>query len=256
MDGERIAFIIAGVQKGGTTALFDYLGEEPGLSLSREKEVHFFDDEAQDWAVPDHGAYHAHFAAPDGRPRGEATPIYLYWPNSLERIRAYNPAMKLMIMLRDPVERAWSHWKMEYARGVETKAFAWCIREGRQRLFDAEPSNAKPPNAKPWGFDRELSYVERGFYGEQMERLLGLFPREQVLILKSGDLRADPGATLGEVRAFLGLPKGAAPAPREVHVGRQMDYGAELTLQDIAHLRRIYARDAERLADLAGVRFA
>ena len=251
MDNERVAFIVAGVQKGGTTALFDYLGDEAGLSLSREKEAHFFDDDARDWVAPDYGAYHAQFSAPDGRPRGEATPIYLYWPNSLERIRAYNPAIRLIVMLRDPVERAWSHWKMEFARGVETKPFAWCIREGRQRLFAAEPTGLRP-----WGFDREVSYVERGFYGEQIERLFGLFPRDHVLILKSGDLRGDPGAVLGQVRAFLGLPAGAPPTPREVHVARDMDYGANLNGADIAHLRAVYARDAERLADLTGVRFA
>ncbi|HLZ74983.1 sulfotransferase domain-containing protein [Phenylobacterium sp.] len=247
----KVAFIVAGVQKGGTTALFDYLGDEPGLSLSREKEVHFFDDEDQDWAAPDYRAYHAQFGAADGRLRGEATPIYLYWPNSLERIAAYNAAVRLIVMLRDPVERAWSHWKMEYARGVETKPFAWCIREGRQRLFAGER-----PRAQPWGFDREVSYVERGFYGEQLERALRLFARDQLLILKSADLRADPGATLGQVRAFLGLPQGPAPAHREVHVGREMDYGAAPTAADIAHLRTVYARDAERLADLAGIRFA
>jgi hypothetical protein len=250
-DGARVAFIIAGVQKGGTTALFDHLGEEPGLSLSREKEVHFFDDDGRDWAAPDYADYHAAFPPPDGRLRGEATPIYLYWPGSLERIAAYNPAMRLIVLLRDPVERAWSHWKMEYARGVETRPFAWCVREGRQRLFDAEPSAARP-----WGFDRELSYVERGFYGEQMARLYGLFPRDQVLVLASDALRSDPGATLAGVRHFLGLPNGAAPTPRDVHVGREMDYGADLTAQDIAHLRTVYARDAERLADLTGVRFA
>ncbi|HXA39815.1 MAG TPA: sulfotransferase domain-containing protein [Phenylobacterium sp.] len=245
MAEDRVAFIVAGVQKGGTTALFDYLGEAPSLALSREKEVHFFDDEAIDWARPDYGAYHAAFPPSDGRLRGEATPIYLYWPQSLERIAAYNPAMKLIVMLRDPVERAWSHWKMEYARGAETQPFAWCVREGRQRLFAAEP----------WGVHREFSYVERGFYGEQVERLFGLFPREQALVLKAEDLRADPGPVLARVRGFLGLPPGAAPAPRDVHVGREMDYGSQLTAEDVAHLRAVYARDAARLADLTGLRF-
>jgi hypothetical protein len=245
MAEDRVAFIVAGVQKGGTTALFGYLGEEPGVSLSREKEVHFFDDETQDWPQPDYGAYHANFVPFDGRPRGEATPIYLYWPNSLERIAAYNPAMKLIVMLRDPVARAWSHWKMEYARGVETRPFAWCIREGRQRLFAGQP----------WGFDREISYVERGFYGEQMARLLDLFPREQVLVLRAEDLRADRAATLAQVRSFLGLAQSASPAPREANVGREMDYGSELTDTDVAHLRGVYARDLARLADLTGVRF-
>lgn len=245
MAEDRVAFIIAGVQKGGTTALFDYLGEEPGLSLSRVKEVHFFDDETQPWPDADESVYHAQFAPFDGRPRGEATPIYSYWPNSLERIAAYNPAMKLIVMLRDPVQRAWSHWKMEYARGVETRPFAWCIREGRQRLFAAEP----------WGFHRDASYVERGFYGEQMARMLGLFPRDQVLVLRAEALRADPAAILAQVRTFLSLPSGAAPAPREVHVGREMDYGSELTDADVAHLRGVYARDQARLAELVGVRF-
>jgi Sulfotransferase domain len=259
MDGdrvtgeERVAFIIAGVQKAGTTALFDYLGDEAALVLSREKEVHFFDDDARDWATPEYGAYHAHFPPPDGRPRGEATPIYLYWPNSLERIAAYNPAMKLIAVLRDPVTRAWSHWKMEYARGVETHPFAWCIREGRQRLFAADA--ARPDDTKPWGFDREVSYVERGFYGEQIGRLYSLFPRDQVLLLTSEGLRTDPGAALTDVRSFLGLPKGGRPVAREAHVGREMDYGADLTAQDVAHLRDVYARDAARLADLTGLRF-
>ncbi len=148
-------------------------------------------------------------------------------------------------MLRDPVERAWSHWKMEYARGAEARPFAWCVREGRQRLFDAEP----------WGFHREASYVERGFYGEQMARALGLFPREQVLAARAEDLRADPGGTLAAVRAFLGLAPGAAPVPIEANVGREMDYGSDLTAADVAWLRGVYARDLDRLADLTGVRF-
>lgn len=241
----QVSFLIAGAQKGGTTALFDYLTEYPDIALADEKELHFFDDEGQDWAAPDYAAYHARFPAADGRPCGEATPIYTYWPNSLERICAYNPAMKLIVVLRDPVQRAWSHWRMEYARGPETEPFAWCIREGRQRLFAAEP----------WGHHREFSYVERGFYGEQVERLLGLFPRKQLLFLRSDDLRRDPAAVLGRVRAFLGLPDAQTPLPREVHVGEVMAYPSELTTADVEHLRRVYAADAERLAALTGIRF-
>ena len=240
-----VNFIIAGVQKGGTTALFDYLTDFPDIALPREKELHFFDDDALDWSSPDYAAYHARFDDPAGRPCGEATPIYAYWPNSLERIAAYNRAMKLVIVLRDPVQRAWSHWRMEYARGVETQPFAWCIREGRQRLFEAEP----------WGPHREFSYVERGFYGEQAERLLALFPARQLLFLRSDELRADPGPVLNRVRAFLGLKASAAPAAREVHVGREMAYPSELRPEDVEHLREAYAADAERLASLTGVRF-
>jgi hypothetical protein len=244
-EDSRVTFIIAGVQKGGTTALFDYLAEDPGLSLSQVKETHFFDDETQDWAAPDYDAYHANFGRPDGRPRGEATPAYVYWPSCLERIAAYNSDMRLILVLRDPIERAWSHWRMEYARGAETSPFAACIREGRHRLFRTDP----------FGYHREFSYVERGYYGEQVERLLGLFRRDQLLILRSEDLRRDPITALAKARGFLGVPNATAPQPRDVHVGREMDYGAEPTEADIAHLKGLYARDLERLADLTGIRF-
>jgi len=245
-EAPRVNFIIAGVQKAGTTALFDYLSEAPDLALSRVKETHFFDDDTRDWDLPDYSGYHALFPEPDGRPCGEATPIYLYWPGSLERIRAYNPGMRLIVLLRDPVERAWSHWRMEYARGHERQPFGWCVRQGRMRNFGAEP----------WGFHRAFSYVERGYYGEQIERLLQLFPREQALILKAEDLQADPQPLMASVRAFLGLPPSTARLePRAVHVGREMDYGSELTGEDTAFLRGIYARDQARLAELTGLRF-
>lgn len=241
----RVTFAIAGAQKGGTTALFDYMSDWSDVALSDAKETHFFDDETQDWGSPDYGAYHGRFPEPAGRPCGEATPIYIYWPNALERLATYNPAMRIILVLRDPVSRAWSNWRMEYARGPERQPFAWCIREGRMRLFEAEP----------WGFHREFSYVERGYYGEQVERLFGLFPREQVLILRSEDLRADPAATLGQVRDFLGLERAPPPAPREVHVGQEMDYPSEFTDEDASFLRELYLRDQQRLFELTGVRF-
>ena len=241
-DPPRVTFLIVGVQKGGTTALFDYLGDDADVALSSQKELHFFDDETRDWAAPDYAVYEARFPDPAGRPCGEASPIYSYWPGALARIAAYNPAIKLVLLLRDPVQRAWSHWRMECARGAETQPFSWCIRQGRQRLFDADP----------WGHHRAFSYVERGFYGEQVARMFELFPREQVLILKSEALRADPGATLGEVRRFLGLGPGPAPVPREVHVSVG---GEDLDEVDAGYLRGVYAKDAERLAALTGVRF-
>lgn len=241
----RINFIVAGVQKAGTTALYDYLAEDPNIGLSRVKEPHFFDDESIDWAAPDYAPYHAQFDEEGPPIRGEATPIYLYWPRSLERIAAYNRRMKIIVLLRDPVERAWSHWKMEFARGAETEPFAWCIRQGRRRLLDSEP----------WGAHREFSYVERGFYGEQVQRLLDLFPRDQVLIAKVDDLRRDPNAVLAAVNAFLGAPPPAAVTARSVHVGREMDYRSHLTEQDAAFLRTLYARDLARLEALTGLSF-
>lgn len=236
-----VDFIVIGAQKAGTTALFDYMGEMPGLSLARTKEVHFFDDESVDWSQPDYRPYHSQFDWEGPGLRGEATPIYIYWPNALGRIRRYNSQVRLVLLLRDPVERAWSHWRMETARGAETRPFGWCIRQGRQRLFGGEP----------WGSHREFSYVERGFYGEQVARLLRLFPREQVLIETAEALRQDPNRVLDRLAGFLGAPSPPRVAHRETHVGQEM---GGIDPEDLAWLRSLYARDSAHLESLTGLR--
>ena len=98
--------MVIGSQKAGTTALFDYLSDDPRLNLSRDKEVHFFDDESQDWSSPDYAVYHARFDLTRPGLMGEATPIYVFWPESMERLAAYNPDARLILMLRDPAHRA------------------------------------------------------------------------------------------------------------------------------------------------------
>lgn len=243
----KVDFVVIGAQKAGTTALFDHLADDPRVNLSKVKETHFFDDETVDWANPDYGAYHAHFDLTQPGPMGEATPIYIFWPNSLERLAAYNSAAKLILMLRDPVERAFSHWQMEYARGVEILPFAQAIREGRRRLEGLAPNH---PDR------RVLTYVERGFYGRQVEHLLGLFPRDQLLILRADDLRKNPTAPLAVANIFLGLQPSSGPiAPRRVHVARAFDYGSTLTAADRTYLSALYAADQARLEVLTGVRF-
>ena len=243
----KVEFVVIGAQKAGTTALFDHLGDDPRLNLSAVKETHFFDDETIDWSAPDYDRYHRHFDLTRPGPMGEATPIYIFWPRSLERLAAYNPDCRLILMVRDPVERAFSHWQMEYARGVEALSFAQAIRDGRRRLdglADNHPAR------------REFTYVERGFYGAQVERLLTLFPRDQLLVLRADDLRREPAGPLAAVSAFLGLAPLADPvAPREVHAARTFDYGSVLTDADRQHLEAIYAADQARLEVLTGIRF-
>ena len=239
---KRVDFLVAGAQKAGTTALFDHLAELPQLELPAIKEAHFFDEEESvDWLAPDYAPYHALFSDPS-RLWGEATPIYFYWPNALERIRAYNPEMKLIFLVRDPVERAWSHWKMEYARGKETEPFSWCIREGRARMA--------APSPYP-GFHRVYSYVERGFYGRQLARALDLFPRQQIMVLGSEALKRDPTTSVGEICHFLGIPAPEGPiAPRISRPAAQIDYPANLSQEDVIFLQRQFAQDMIRFRKL------
>lgn len=241
---KRVEFLVAGAQKAGTTALFDYLTEIPALELPAVKEAHFFDDEnGVDWVDPDYSAYHGLFADPD-RLWGEATPIYLYWPNAIERAHAYNPAMKLIFLFRNPIERAWSHWKMEYARGKETEPFGWCIREGRARMAEGTPYP---------GFHRVYSYIERGFYGRQLARVLRQFPREQLLLLGSDDLRRDPTGTIHAICAFLGVVHPAQEIRSRIsRPAAEIDYPATLSESDVIFLQRQYAHEITRFRCLAG----
>jgi hypothetical protein len=241
----RVGFLIAGVQKCGTSALFDYLREVPALQLPPIKEAHFFDDEAHDWGRPDYRPYHDLFVE-DGRLWGGATPIYIYWPNSIERIRAYNPAMKLILLFRDPVQRAWSQWRMEYAKGKEQSSFAWCIREGRARLADADPSTP--------GHHRVYSYVERGFYGRQLRHLWSLFPPAQTLLLRQDDLAARPAETVAGVCDYLGVELPARPPrPRRVREAANIPYPSVLTEADRQLLEEIYRDDLADFAAMSGI---
>jgi hypothetical protein len=118
---EKVAFVIAGTQKGGTTALASYLYEHPEIGMPTVKEVHFFDTEDHfASAEVDYAKYHAYFdPAVRKRLLGDATPIYMYWDAAPPRIWQYNPAMKLILLLRNPITRAYSQWNMERERGSD-----------------------------------------------------------------------------------------------------------------------------------------
>lgn len=239
MSDRRLGFLIAGVQKAGTSALHDYLSDVPDLQLPAAKELHFFDDEGVNWPSPDYGALHRAFAD-DGRLRGEATPITLYWPNALERVHAYRPDMRLILLFRDPVTRAFSHWRMEWARRAEVLPFAEAIRAGRARMRAAAPTP---------GFHRVWSYVERGFYGRQLARAIRLFGRDRILCLPQEALGRDPNGVVRQICRFLDVPAPAATLPeRSVRVATAAEYPSDLEPADAALLRACYAPEMIRFA--------
>ena len=111
----RIDFIIAGTQKGGTTALDEYFRSHQNICMADKKEVHFFDEDRYfEKKSPNYSKYHKYFSPNDySQVIGEATPIYMYLSKAIERIHVYNPQIKLIIILRNPIDRAFSHWNME-----------------------------------------------------------------------------------------------------------------------------------------------
>jgi Sulfotransferase domain len=244
MRKQQVEIIIGGVQKGGTTSLFRYLQGHSALLAPRQlKELHFFDDETLDWSKPQYEFLHGAFSdMGTGRKAFEATPIYLFWPPSLERIRSYNSEMKLIFLFRDPIERAWSQWKMEINRRRETLPFHVAIRGGRQRLQNCGSLD------RQW---RLFSYVERGFYFRQVQNALRLFPREQLLFLRSNDLRNDHLGTLRTIAEFLGIDEFPDMAARLDHRTQPVAY--RLNAIEIEFLRGIFYQDVLAFSKLTGL---
>jgi Sulfotransferase domain len=240
-----ISIFVSGVQKGGTASLGAHLREHPALSPPCRKEVHFFDDENRDWTNPDYLTLDTYFMREDGgRQRFDVTPIYCFWPPSMERIHAYNPAVKLIFLFRDPFERAWSQWQMEYARGDETLPFAVAIREGRRRL-DALPLLARER--------RIYSYIERGFYAEQVLRALSYFPRDQLLFVRSQDLYCDHIGTLKRIANFLGIGEFPNTGPKRENVRPEMFRNSVPDQDDKAHVAELLGENVRAFSALTGL---
>jgi hypothetical protein len=186
MIGRLPEFLGVGVQKGGTTTLQRLLEQHPGAFLPAAKELHYFSlhfDRGEAW-------YREQFAAASpGQRCGEITPYYLFHPLAPARIQALLPQARLIVLLRDPVERALSQYFHSRRLGVE-------------------PLELEPALAAAIGCHRshqEHSYLARSCYEQQLPLFEALFPVEQLLVLRSEDLFAQPERVWGQVLAFLKL---------------------------------------------------
>lgn len=236
----RVDFVVGGVQKGGTTSLDLLLREHPAIGMPSTKEPHWFDDDERfAGGPPDPGPYHALWGpALVSRLCGDVTPAYLWWPGAAERIRAYHPAMKWIVLLRDPAARAYSHWNMQRTRGREPLPFEDAIAAEAERLRTGAPAER-----------RRYSYVDRGFYARQLARLGSIFPREQVLVLRSEALRQAPADTAEAIAAFLGVVSFDALPDLDAHAG---DYEEPLPPHLRERLAATYAKDIAELERMLG----
>lgn len=196
---EKLDFVVAGAQKSGTTALNYYLKRHPRIALPAKKEIHFFDNDVlfANRAVSYEPLHKMFSPARAGSIAGENTPIYLYWKPALPRIRDYNPSMKLIVILRNPIERAFSQWNMQRKRGAESLDFLEAVQAEPRRILESAPKQL-----------RKFSYVDRGCYGEQLERAFRIFPREQFCIIKYEEFRKRQRETINAILSFLGLVPG------------------------------------------------
>lgn len=231
-------FVVIGAARAGTTSLVSRIKTHPGVLYCPREELHFFDMDSR-WSLgvgsyrrrfPRRAAQRAAIAAGNGPAiSGEGSPYYLAHPYAAERVRATLPDVRLMALLRDPTERAISHWNWRFNQHHETRRFEQVAEEELAALADVPPGGsagalADSPDAvrSKGGIEarsavystmgssprarRYEAYLARGIYLEQLQRWHALFPRDQLLVLISERYYADPDTTMDRVFDHLRLP--------------------------------------------------
>jgi Sulfotransferase domain len=244
-------FVIIGAKKCGTTFLYDLLSQHPLVQPAASKEPHFFDkyfDEGTEW-------YRRFFPAPrweDGRRTmtGEATP-YIINRRAPERMAELVPQARLIALLRDPVDRAYSDYQMLARKERELSTFEEAIEaEGTPPLGTGGNTSVHEDGL---GLDDGSKYISRGVYVDQLRRWSRFFPREQLLVLKSEDFFEDPKQTLKRVLQFLGLPEWE-PEPSKLETKRNTGrYEGEMVPATRRRLENYFEPHNRRLYEYLGV---
>jgi hypothetical protein len=198
-------FLIIGTQRGGTTSLFRYLQLHPRIRLPIIKEIHYFDlqpHRSTNW-------YFAHFPLRHSTSyfiTGEASPYYLFHPDVPGRVAALLPDIRLIVLLRDPVTRAYSHYQHNRKHQLESRTFEDAISAEMTVI-----QSGKRYTTDNTDLHRHYSYVARGIYTEQMSRWLEFFPREHLLCLNSTYLFQSPKQAVERCVSFLQLDVSELP---------------------------------------------
>lgn len=237
-SGRKVNFVVAGVQKAGTSAVDAYLRVHPEICMAGKKEVHFFDRSRFFIGAPNYFAYHTYFSPNKSHQLvGEATPIYAYWDASIQRIWKYNPKMKVILVLRSPIDRAYSHWNMERQRGFETLPFIEAIEKEGQRCREMLP-----------GQHRVYSYLDRGWYSEQLRRIWRFFPKEQTKIIKYEALLSSPNEVMEGVWKFLGV----TPCAVEKKIVHARSYESKMSNVEFELLRDHFKHEIMQIESMLG----
>lgn len=235
----KIDFLIIGTQKGGTSALDEYLRQHPEIGMAKRKELHYFDNEIifSNKEV-DYSIYEKEFdISQNFKVYGESTPIYLYWEPCCKRIWEYNNDIKLIVLLRNPIDRAFSHWNMEYERNAEKEPFMYCIKNENMRIKEALPAQ-----------HRVYSYTDRGFYSEQIRRYKRYFNDEQILFIKYEEFKKNQEFELDKVFEFLKVNPGNFKfKPKIIN---KINYQNELNADERNFLKTVFQNDIHEVERL------
>jgi hypothetical protein len=265
-------FLIIGAQRAGTTTLFAHVSRHPevepprveGRSVYSRKELHFFDENywrGTNWYRGFFPLIVSQVAAGlrrRGLACGEATPYYLFHPEVPKRVAETIPDVRLIALLRDPVERAYSHYQHELKLGMEHLSFEEAVEAETERLADLDEALANVQPEKTEDGRRihhhhfHRAYISRSLYADQLERWLAFFPREQLLVLRSEDFLSRPDEVFAEVFAYLSVGPWKVPHYRARNVTSYPEIDPALRTR----IERRFSEPNARLSALLGRDFS
>lgn len=191
------SFLVIGAMRSGTTSLNRYLDAHPEVCMGRVKEIHFFDrnfDEGVEWYSSHFERQHTHRAV------GEATPDYMFDPLVPQRVREVLPGSRLIAILRNPVDRAYSHYWQKRSYGKEPLEFEEAVEAEPERLAQGGRSRT------------QYSYLARGHYFEQLKRFEAHFPRTEIGMFLFEDMLDQPVETFRRICRFIGVSEFLTPS--------------------------------------------
>ena len=205
-------FIIVGAQKSGTTTLYSFVTKHPAVTHAAKKEIHYFDiyhDLGELWyrsKFPTNLSKRRHYKKTGQKIlSGEASPTYLFFPTIPSRMKDILPGAKLIVILRNPVDRTYSHYHHNVRSNKETLPFEKAIELEEERCAREREQMIKDPGFVA-NYYKRYSYLARGVYADQLERWFEHYDRKQFLILATDDLRKNPQQILDQVFNFLEVP--------------------------------------------------
>ncbi len=241
-------FVIIGAPRAGTTSLYQALCSHPDIGRSFRKEVHFFDGRVERGL----GWYRANFPLRIASTRicGEATPNYLANPDAPDDMARLLPDVRLIALLRNPIDRTHSSWRLKVLQGDEMRSFGDAIRQEAEDPY-SQAVRTRDPRSGPGPRGQRFAHLEKGRYAEHIERWFTRFPREQLLIVQSEDLFRRPAETQAAILQHIG----ADPAK-----GAAVDHllatpPADMEPADREWLREYFAPHIGKLEDVTGMTF-
>jgi len=247
-------FLIIGSQKSGTSSLYSYLTQTPYITPSAFKEVHFFDTHFERGINWYRGCFPTIFSKKYQLMKNkkfqtcDATPYYLFHPLGANRASKYLPEIKIIILLRNPVDRAHSHYNMIVEQGREELSFEDAIKSEEKRLEKEEEKILTIKDYFSWNH-MAYSYLTRGIYIKQIKEWMNFFPKEKFLIINSESFAQNPKSTVKQTLKFLGLPPHELPSYTKQNVGNYSKMNP-FTRKNLEEFFRPYNEELYKLLDV------